>query len=186
MNYFPVPLGIRMSIRPHPLERVPTLASSTITRLNSGIFSIFELSLWTLNLNSSKCKTSKIITNDTELELFFWELNIENPFLSFCVGVWLGGHQNVLLNHFYLSKLKKLAQQKVMPILIPGIYRSVFCLWDRPLSPISGPPWWSILTESLSKMMIMQIIMDHNGETGWFWVWPLYNSGFHLNLIISD
>jgi len=41
--------------------KIPFLA----TRLNSGIFRIFELSELNLNLNGSDCRASKIICNDT-------------------------------------------------------------------------------------------------------------------------
>ena len=67
---------------------------SLINRLNSGIFKIFELMEWILNLNSSDCGASKIICNDTNLEPFYWVLNIENSLFSICVGVWVGGHLN--------------------------------------------------------------------------------------------
>ena len=36
--------------------------------LNSGIFTIFELSELNFNLNSSDCRARKIISNDTKLE----------------------------------------------------------------------------------------------------------------------
>ena len=39
--------------------------SDQMHRLNSGIFRIFELREWSLNLNSSDCRASKIIFGDT-------------------------------------------------------------------------------------------------------------------------
>ena len=64
----------------------------SIDRLNSGIFRIFELGGWNLNLNSSDCGASKIIWNDIKLERIPWVLIIENRLCSICVGVWVGGH----------------------------------------------------------------------------------------------
>ena len=46
-------------------------------RLNSGILWIFKLSAFKLNLNSSNCKASKIIQNDTKLLSISWELKID-------------------------------------------------------------------------------------------------------------
>ena len=63
-----------------------------MSRLNSGIFRIFEFSEWSLKLNSSDCRASKIIGNDTKVELISWEPNKENLFLNFCVGVCIGEH----------------------------------------------------------------------------------------------
>ena len=73
-----------------------------IIRLNSGIFTIFELSDLNLNLNSSDCRTRKIISNDIKLEAIPWELDIENQLFNFCVGVWVGGHAPA--NFSYISK----------------------------------------------------------------------------------
>ena len=39
--------------------------TNVMIRLNSGIFRIFELREWDLNLNSSDYRASKIIFNDT-------------------------------------------------------------------------------------------------------------------------
>ena len=39
-----------------------------MNRLNSGIFRIFEIRGWNLNLISQYCRASKIIWNDTKLE----------------------------------------------------------------------------------------------------------------------
>ena len=58
-----------------------------MSRLNTGNFRIFEPSEWNLNLNSSDCRASKIIYNDTKLEPISWELNLKNPLFNFCVGV---------------------------------------------------------------------------------------------------
>ena len=52
-------------------------------RLGSGQFCIGSVFNWVselnLNLNSSDCRTSKIIWNDINLEAIPWVLNIENP-----------------------------------------------------------------------------------------------------------
>ena len=56
-------------------------------RLNSGNFKIFERNEWNLNLKSSDCGASKIISNDAKLELISWELNIEIPLFSICVDI---------------------------------------------------------------------------------------------------
>ena len=63
-----------------------------MNRLNSGIFTIFELSKLNLSLNSSDRRASKIIFNDTKLGPFCWKLNIVNRLFNFCVGVWVGAH----------------------------------------------------------------------------------------------
>ena len=57
-------------------------------------FRIFEPSEWNLNLNRSDCIASKIIPNDTKLELTSLVLSIQNQTLNFCVGVCVcvGGH----------------------------------------------------------------------------------------------
>ena len=55
-----------------------------------------------MNLNSSHCRASKIISNDTKLEEIPWELDVENPLFNFCVGVWVGGHAPA--NFLYISK----------------------------------------------------------------------------------
>ena len=68
------------------------LCFELMIRLNSGILKIFEPSEWNLNLNSSDCRTSKIIQNDTELEPISWEPNRKNSLFNSCVGVWVGGH----------------------------------------------------------------------------------------------
>ena len=67
---------------------------------------IFELSLRNLNLNSSDCRASKIISNDTKLEEIPWELNVENPLFNFCVGVWDGGNPGA--NFSDISKIPHL------------------------------------------------------------------------------
>ena len=71
-------------------------------RLNSGNFGIFELSEWSSNLNNSVCRDSKFISNDIKLKPISWELKNENPFLSICVGVWVGGHPPTKFS--YVSK----------------------------------------------------------------------------------
>ena len=70
-----------------------------MNRLNSGIFGIFKLSAFKLNLKSSDCRASKIIQNDTKLEPIPWELNMENQLFGFCVGVWVGGHHPTNFSH---------------------------------------------------------------------------------------
>ena len=55
-----------------------------------------------MNLNSSDCRASKIIQNDTKLDPISWEPNIENEIFIFCVGVWVGGHPPA--NFSYISK----------------------------------------------------------------------------------
>ena len=57
-------------------------------RLNSGNFRIFEPSESNLNLNSSDCSASKIVHNDTKLELISWELNLKNLTLNFLFFAW--------------------------------------------------------------------------------------------------
>ena len=52
----------------HLIFNVPRLSLCKrcgISRLNSGIFKIFELREWNLNRNSSDCRASKIILNNT-------------------------------------------------------------------------------------------------------------------------
>ena len=66
-------------------SKTALVRGSLIVRLNPGIFKIFKLSEWNLNLNSSDCRVSKIISNHTKLEPISWELNIENRFLNICV-----------------------------------------------------------------------------------------------------
>ena len=56
-------------------------------RLNPEIFRVFELSEGNLYLNSSNCKASKIMEIESKLEQISWELNVENSFINFCVGV---------------------------------------------------------------------------------------------------
>ena len=75
---------------------------SFMNRLNSGIFRIFELREWNLNLNSSDCRASKIIYNDTKLEPIPWEQTRENSLLNFCVGVSVRGHDGT--KFFHISK----------------------------------------------------------------------------------
>ena len=70
-----------------------------IGRLNSGIFTIFELSELNLNLNSSDCRARKIISNDTKLEAIPWELDDGNPLFKFCVGVWVRGQDGTNFSH---------------------------------------------------------------------------------------
>ena len=41
-------------------------------------------------LNSSDCRASKIIWNDTKVEPISWEPKRENLISNFCVGVWVG------------------------------------------------------------------------------------------------
>ena len=57
------------------------------SRSNSGIFGTFELSAWNIYLNSSGCRASKIVKNDTKFEPISWKFNSEIPILNFCVGV---------------------------------------------------------------------------------------------------
>ena len=98
-----------------------------IARSNSGITRIFLSSVWKLNLRSSNLRAPKNIFNDIKLEPVPRELNIENPLLNFCVGVWVGEHplltksdsqgighnfwypwnQHDLLNHFQFLAIKK-------------------------------------------------------------------------------
>ena len=65
--------------------------TNIIHRLNSGIFETFELSAWNIYLNSSDCRASKIIKNDTKFEPISWELSSENSLLNLCVGESVGG-----------------------------------------------------------------------------------------------
>ena len=86
-------------------EKVPGPTQVTkckIRRLNSGILRIFKLREWNLNLNSSDCRASKIICNDSNLDAIPWKLNIENPRFSICVSVWVG--RNPPTNLSYGSK----------------------------------------------------------------------------------
>ena len=83
-----------------PVEKAPIWSvKSSMTTLNSEIFRIFELSEWNINLNSSKCRALKIISNDTKLEPISWELNYENPLFNFCVGVWVRGQDGTNFSH---------------------------------------------------------------------------------------
>ena len=75
---------------------------STMGRLNSGIFRIFELIIWNLNLNSSDCRSLNIFFNDIKLEPIFWELNLKNQLFNVCVSVWVGEHHRA--NFLYRSK----------------------------------------------------------------------------------
>ena len=96
-------------------------AISVMHRLNSGIFMIFELSIWNLNLNSSDCIAQKIIWNDTKLEPIPWELNMKNQFFDFCVGVLVSGHHLANLSH--TSKDAKLNSTSFDPYEIPATRR---------------------------------------------------------------
>ena len=69
-----------------------------MSRLNSGIFRILELMEYNLNLNSSDCSASKIISNDTRPEPISW-FDIENSIFNFCVGVWVVGHLPTNFSH---------------------------------------------------------------------------------------
>ena len=65
-------------------------------RLNFGILRFLK-SVWNLNLDVPDCRALKYnfkwFQSRTKLVLpISLELNIENPFLNFCVGVWVGGH----------------------------------------------------------------------------------------------
>ena len=39
-----------------------------------------------------RLQSFKIISNDMKLEPISWDLKFKNPFLKFCVGVWVGEH----------------------------------------------------------------------------------------------
>ena len=67
--------------------------------MNSQIFRIFELSIRNLNLNSSDCRASKIISNDIKLEPTALELNLKNQLFNFCLGVRVGGHPRANFSH---------------------------------------------------------------------------------------
>ena len=60
--------------------------------MNPGNFWIFELSQENFNLDSSVCRASKSMSNDTKHEPVYWKLHVENSLLKFCVGVQIGGH----------------------------------------------------------------------------------------------
>ena len=62
-----------------------------IVRLNSGNFRIFELIYWNSDRNSSNCRASKIIPNDTKLDTISLGLNMRNPFCNICVAVGVRG-----------------------------------------------------------------------------------------------
>ena len=51
---------------------------------------IFNLSEWNWNLNSSDCRTSKVIWNDSKLEPISWDLILNGHIFNPCVGVWVG------------------------------------------------------------------------------------------------
>ena len=70
-------------------------------RLNSGIFSIFNLRAWNLDLTSSDCRASEIISNDTEPDAISWESRRENSIFNFRVGKTVCGHRPASLNLFY-------------------------------------------------------------------------------------
>ena len=74
---------------------------SDIGRLNSGIFSIFNLRVWNLDLTSSDCRASEIIWNDTEPDAISWESRRENSIFNFRVGKTMCGHRPASLNLFY-------------------------------------------------------------------------------------
>ena len=71
-----------------------------IIRLKSGNFGALNAVNET-RICSSDCRASKSISNGIKLEPISWELKIENPFLNFCVGVWVGWHP------FNIFRLKK-------------------------------------------------------------------------------
>ena len=93
---------------------------SPITRLISGIFRIFDPREWNLNLNSSDCRASKIIWNDTKLGPISWELNIEYPTFNFCVGVWVGGHHRANFLHRSKDALENFKSFHTHDIPAPG------------------------------------------------------------------
>ena len=72
-----------------------------IPRLNSGIFRIFNLRVWNLDLTSSDCRASEIIWNDTEPDAVSWESRRENSIFNFRVGKTVCGHRPASLNLFY-------------------------------------------------------------------------------------
>lgn len=78
------------------------------------IFMIFELSVWNLNLIA--CRASKIISYDAKLEPISWNLNIVNPLLNFCVGVWVGGSLTYSVNYLHRSKDVQKNQHLLIPV----------------------------------------------------------------------
>ena len=72
-----------------------------MVRLNSGIYRIFNLRVWNLDLTSSDCRASEIIWNDTEPDAVSWESRRENSIFNFRVGKTVCGHRPASLNLFY-------------------------------------------------------------------------------------
>ena len=84
-----------------------------IYRLNSGNYGIFELSEWSSNLNNAVCRDSKFISSDIKLKPISWELKNQNPFLSICVGVWVGGHPHTKFVYVSNDAISNSVDEKV-------------------------------------------------------------------------
>ena len=54
-----------------------------------------------MDLTSSDCRASEIISNDTEPDAISWESRRENSIFNFRVGKTVCGHRPASLNLFY-------------------------------------------------------------------------------------
>ena len=72
-------------------------SKSSIVRLNSGNFRISLPGESILKKQSSVCRAFKIHKNDTKMDTILWDSQVENPFLSFCVGDYVGGNPREML-----------------------------------------------------------------------------------------
>ena len=89
-----------------------------IVRLNSGIFRIFELSEWNLNLNSWNCGASKIMPKEAK-PIPTWELDIKNQ-------TFIGKTHHALFVYLTIAIYKTLIWQCISNLNIIFFFFPVF------------------------------------------------------------
>ena len=84
-----------------------------------------------MNLKSSDYGDSKIISKDAKLESISWELNIENPLFSICVGVWVGGRPRKFFHNHQKIRQNLSNLENIIAVRRDDSERSGFILEDH-------------------------------------------------------
>ena len=84
-----------------------------IGRLNSGIFGTIKLSAWNINLNSSDCRATKIMKNDTKFDKISWELSTDT-WIKRAKKLYIVWYLFVTYM-FWGWKLRELTQNEISP-----------------------------------------------------------------------
>ena len=114
-----------------------------------------------LNLYCLDRRTSEIISNEIKLKPIPFELNIENLFLNFCVGVWVSRHPRAKFSHLITDAQESSTCFAANDIPVSGRGKSF--IWKT--AQTFDFTWVKIEWPELKSMKLVGLI----SWSGWKW-----------------